>query len=182
MTDKQLPSPEVLRKIMRYEPETGKLFWIERPLSMFADTGYGGQAASAARWNCRFAGKEAMIAKKIGGFYGRIFGQKILAHRAIWAMQTDNWPNHLIDHINGNSFDNVWSNLREATYAQNAWNTGMRKNNSSGYKGVSQRGKSGQWFARIQATYGPFDSSDEACKAYDFASDYLYGEFKRSLD
>lgn len=27
MAKRQLPSPEVLRQLLRYEPETGKLFW-----------------------------------------------------------------------------------------------------------------------------------------------------------
>jgi len=30
MAAKALPSPEVLRQLLRYEPDTGKLFWRER--------------------------------------------------------------------------------------------------------------------------------------------------------
>ena len=182
MTQRDLPSPELLRKVMRYDPVCGKLFWLERPEDMFPDTGYGGRKACAAKWNARFAGKEAMIAVKSWGLYGRVLGKKVYSHRAIWAMQTGQWPEKIIDHINGNPFDNRWSNLREVTYAQNSWNRGLSGRNKSGYKGVSQNKKDGKWYAQISVTYGPFDLPDEAAKAYDFASDYLHGEYKRKFD
>ena len=38
MAVKALPSPEVLRQLLRYEPETGKLFWKERSALFFKCT------------------------------------------------------------------------------------------------------------------------------------------------
>jgi len=75
---KPIPTPEMLRKLLRYDPETGKLFWRERPVEMFADTGRGGSKGSAARWNGRFSGKEAFTAISgsgylTGGIFSKIF-------------------------------------------------------------------------------------------------------------
>lgn len=38
MAPKPLPSPELLRKLLRYEPVTGKLYWRERSVEHFRDS------------------------------------------------------------------------------------------------------------------------------------------------
>jgi hypothetical protein len=49
-------------------------------------------------------------------------GQKSTTH-IIWKIMTGNWPTtNLIDHKDGNGYNTKWSNLREATYSQNARN------------------------------------------------------------
>ena len=67
MIKRQLPTPELLRKLLRYVPVTGKLFWRERPVEMFSDNG-NGQKANASGWNTRYANKEAFTSNNTKGY------------------------------------------------------------------------------------------------------------------
>ena len=84
------------------------------------------------------------------------------------------------DHINHDTLDNRRSNLRIATHAQNQWNTGVRKCNTSGFKGVDRRGR--WWHARIGVNgkrhfLGSFASPESAHAAYCEAAARLHGRF-----
>ncbi|HCF4483434.1 TPA: AP2 domain-containing protein [Pseudomonas aeruginosa] len=86
-----------------------------------------------------------------------------------------------IDHRDGDKLNNRRSNLREATQGENAKNTRLAKNNSSGFKGVSRTAE-GRWRARItvgrkEVRLGNFDTREEAAAAYDLAALQLHGEF-----
>jgi hypothetical protein len=54
----------------------------------------------------------------------------------------------LVDHENGNTLDNRKSNLRPATYQQNAMNRRIRSDNTTGFKGVRKLSSS-SWQAYI---------------------------------
>jgi hypothetical protein len=87
-----------------------------------------------------------------------------------------------IDHINGDKLDNRKCNLRIATASENAVNSKMRVNNTSGYKGVFWHKHSGKWMASITKNkkhiyLGLFESKHEAVKAYDTKAIELFGEF-----
>ena len=58
----------------------------------------------------------------------------------------------VVDHINRNPLDNRRCNLRICQPADNAKNTGLGRNNGSGFKGVS-RTASGRWRARITVNW-----------------------------
>jgi hypothetical protein len=86
------------------------------------------------------------------------------------------------DHISGDTLDNRRSNLRLATVAQNAWNSGPQTNNTSGFRGVYLNGT--KWSAAIQqhrvSIYlGHFDTPEEAARAYDAKAMELRGEFAK---
>lgn len=50
-------------------------------------------------------------------------------------------PAHLVtDHIDGNTLNNLNSNLRTTSQQHNNQNSSIRKDNTTGYKGVSKRG------------------------------------------
>lgn len=103
----ELPSPELLRKLLRYEPETGKLYWRRRMSHMLNEP-----ASYCMTWNDRFAGKPALATKSKNGYLrGRINDVNVVAHRVIWAMTYDDWPEGVIKHINGDPTDNRICNL-----------------------------------------------------------------------
>jgi len=87
------------------------------------------------------------------------------------------------DHKDGNKLNCRRSNLRGATSAQNKANTGPRKTNKLGVKGVG-RWPNGRYTARItvnrkQIHLGYFDTIQEASDAYFEAAKRYYGEFAR---
>lgn len=138
------------------------------------------------RWAARWS-------KNAHGFYAVahapvVEGRRptILMHRLIMGFTTGSFDGQMcVDHINGDTLDNRDENLRIADRAQNSHNRGMRKDNSSGYKGVS-RTKSGLWRAQIQyrgekITLGDFLHPENAYRLYCRVGRKLYGEFWREI-
>lgn len=90
----------------------------------------------------------------------------------------------LVDHIDGNGLNNTRANLRLCNHFQNMRNSKMRKNNTSGFKGVFWDKKNENWRARIRAgagmiNIGSFDTPEEAARHYDAAALRYHGEFAR---
>lgn len=90
--------------------------------------------------------------------------------------------NTLVDHINGNPLDCRRDNLRLADACENAFNTALVSNNTSGYKGVYFHKASGRFHASIRAYgvrifLGYYDDIEEAAGAYDRAARFFHGEF-----
>lgn len=149
MADKALPSPEVLRQLLRYEPETGKLFWLDRPLSFFK-AGAKSAEWGQRKWNSRYAGQEAFTAVRNTGYYhGRIFDVGCQAHRVAWAIHHGQWPLGEVDHINGDRKDNRICNLRDIPKAHNQRNMKRNARNKSGVMGVFRVSPT-RWLVSIQ--------------------------------
>jgi len=149
---KPLPSPETLRQLLRYEPTTGRLYWLERSKEWFVDgKGRYTSERNCKCWNTAHAGKEAIssIDPGLGYRKGSVLMKNLYAHRVIWAMQTGSWPDSDIDHINGDRADNRWSNLRSVSRSVNAKNACLRSNNTSGQMGVFWAKQIGRWRAVI---------------------------------
>lgn len=90
-------------------------------------------------------------------------------------------PKLVVDHINGDPFDNRRVNLRICTNAQNSRNCKLSKNNTSGYVGVRKE-SSGKWSAHIHPDrrnicLGTFSTKEEAIKARQKAEKKYFGEF-----
>lgn len=180
MAKRPLPSPEVLRQLLRYEPDTGKLFWQVRAVSWFANGAY------AASWNTKYAGKEAFTAKDRDGYYaGSVLGRIIRAHRVIFAIVNGHWPKHQVDHVNGIRSDNTSKNLRAATCSENARNKTACASNSSGFKGVHFCKDTGRWRAVLRINgrtkyLGRFYSAEEAARIYADAAERYHGDFSNT--
>lgn len=180
MAARPLPSPEVLRQLLRYEPNTGRLFWRHRPLNMFSSK------KAFLAWNSRYANNLAFTTDNGQGYkQGAIFKRLQKAHRVIWAMQTGIWPDQEIDHKNNDPSDNRWQNLRLATHVENARNRGSRAGSTSVYLGVSWAERQKKWRAEIMISrgcrkyLGYFEDEIAAALAYDAAARAHHGEFAR---
>jgi len=175
-----LPTVEFLRECFVCDPDAGTLHWRKRPADHFLSM------RAAAIFNTRFANKPAGHTSRDG--YSRIFiafrGVKkpYLAHRIIWAMVTGKWPENHIDHKNKTPSGNYFANLREATNAENMRNSGLRRDNQVGRKGVRER--NGKFTAQIQVDgksthLGTFATIEQASAAYAIAAQSRFGEFAR---
>lgn len=151
---------DVLISILDYNDLTGVLLWKPRPVSMFR------LPFHQKRWNTRNSGVPAFTyGDKDGYLIGGIFGRIYSAHRIIWAIKTGMWPKLQIDHINGNTSDNRWVNLRQVTAQENQRNSKLSKANKTGHTGITI--SSGKYIARIKVDQmmihlGSFTTIDEA--------------------
>lgn len=111
---------------------------------------------------------------------GRHYG----VHRLAWAWYYGEWPNGLIDHINGDPADNRIANLRLASQAENMRNRRAQKRRSHVLKGITPAW-GGKWRAglRIDGKYtflGTFETAEAAHAAYVAKAKEVFGEFARS--
>lgn len=176
----RIVTPEILRQLLRYEPETGRLFWLPRPREMFKNQ------QSYGAWNTRYAGKEAFTAIGSHGYLtGAVNDKMYTAHRVIWVIVYGEWPENQIDHANAIRTDNRISNLRVATDQENNRNRGLNSANSSGFKGVSWHAKTKKWRSDIRDSNGKrlylgiFSTPESAHAAYCEAAKRYHGEFAR---
>lgn len=157
-----------LRELLNYDDVAGTFEWRSRALHWFI------KEADWTTWNKRFAGKPAgsIRKQKIGTvcFAIGLLSKHYLAHRVAWTYMTGEWPAQQIDHIDGDSMNNRWVNLRLADSRLNAENKRKaRSDNASGLLGVNRRGS--VFIARIgsmgRSIYlGRFASAQEAHAAY----------------
>jgi len=162
----QLPDTDRLRQLLRYEAETGKLYWDNNE-----------------RW--RRNGKAAGYYHHRGYRYIRIDNATYAVHRVVWKMYYGFDPNVAIDHINLIKDDNRIANLREASKQENSRNTAPGPSNRSGFKGVCFHKISSKWRAQITANgkvihLGYFDTPEQAHAAYAEAACKYFGEFART--
>lgn len=90
----------------------------------------------------------------------------------------------IIDHIDGNGYNNWKLNLRPCTHQENLMNQRKRKNCSSDRIGVYWDKSRQKWMARIQVNkirihLGYFDNEEDAAKTRDAAAEIHHGKFAR---
>lgn len=171
MAIRQLPDPNLLRKLIEYHPDTGRMFWRPRWPELFTDNGRGREWACRV-WNTKNAGRPAFCRPHgKNHLAGSIFGQLHLSHRIAWAIHHGEAMFGIIDHIDGNGTNNRISNLRMANRQMNAQNSRRRHDCTSGVTGVhrhiNKRWGKPCWTARIQVGrkrifLGSFETLNEA--------------------
>jgi hypothetical protein len=157
---------EHLRELLHYDPETGVFTWIMR---------------GPGRRLCGTVGSVNPLGYQRIAINRRYYQ----AHRLAWLYVHGEWPVGDIDHINGDPGDNRIANLRPATRSQNLANSKRRKNNTSGYKGVSWNKQARKWHARIGVDgqykhLGLFTDPAEAHEAWLAAAKKTSREFARA--
>jgi hypothetical protein len=136
MATKTLPDQDVLLQLLRYDADTGKLFWRDRGVEWFNETPARTAADTCRKWNTRYADTLALgTPERHGCTAGHLLGKTAKAHRVVWKMVTGAEPEH-IDHINGDPADNRIENLRSVSRAVNNKNVARNRNNKSGASGV----------------------------------------------
>lgn len=87
-----------------------------------------------------------------------------------------------VDHKNRDTLDNTKDNLRLCTKSQNAMNSKIPSDNTSGYKGVSWKKDKRKWKAYLtvnkkQIHLGYFSAIEDAAKARINGARLAFGEF-----
>jgi hypothetical protein len=104
-------------------------------------------------------------------------GKLYQAHRLAWFYVYGVFPSGQIDHINRNKSDNRLVNLRDCSISENKQNSGLYKNNKSGFKGVFKKGKRYEAGIRVnnkRIYLGKFGSAELAYEAYVSAAKKLH--------
>jgi hypothetical protein len=140
-------TPEIVRELLHYDPETGIFTWRRRDRKWFA-TGRGW-----SKWNTRYAGKAAgsIATRKSTGYQYRrigIFDRDYIAHRLAWLYMVGDPIPEQIDHRNRDATDNRWENIRASDALANMHNQSRNKRNTSGASGVSWHAQGRKWCAR----------------------------------
>lgn len=129
-------------------------------------------------------GKKAGSPRKNGHVYIYIKGKLYLAQRLAFLYMTGKWPKHQADHEDNNPSNNAWSNLRNATHAQNQHNKRKRHDNSTGFKWVRKVGHRyrGQVTVNNKPMYvGYFDTAYDAHLACHMLALRHHGKFARAI-
>jgi hypothetical protein len=89
-----------------------------------------------------------------------------------------------VDHVNLNKLDCRKSNLRITNRSGNMANTGLRNNNTSGFKGVYFRDDQHRWVAEIMVNYkkiflGNHKTKEGGARAYNKTAKKYFGDFAR---
>jgi hypothetical protein len=160
-------------KVFKYDPKSGIITW-----------------RISQKYSKVKVGQEAGYTTVQGYIHIEFDGKTYKAHRLAWFLFFGKWPTGILDHIDRNKANNAIDNLREATLAQNTWNSKHRKDNKSGFRGVTYSASGQNWKATVgtgekgrykQRYLGVFQTKEEASAAYEKAAREIAGEFLGAL-
>jgi HNH endonuclease len=153
-------------KLLRYEPETGKLYWL--------DNGYNYCSGEAGCFDNGYI--------KI-----RINGVNYRAHRIAYLLEMGNWPEDILDHHDQDGANNKWKNLRLANHSLNRANISIHSNNTSGIRGVRWREDQQRYISKIAVNgkhihLGSFKDLEPAVRARLEGEKQYFGEFAHNSE
>lgn len=156
---------EELKRMFTYNPNTGDFV---RNYGVKGNRGQKGEVAGGLTQQ--------------GYMHIRFMGKRHKAHRLAWLYMTGEWPKKDLDHVDGDNSNNRWTNLREATPAQNLANSRPWRVSQAGFRGVEKMAWGNLWRARITIkgkviNLGSFPTPEDAAKAYSEAQRSYYGDF-----
>jgi hypothetical protein len=152
---KEILTAQRLRELLNYDPETGVF------TRLVTVGGRLDQRSGSIAGNINRRG------------YARIGvdGKRFFSHRLAFLWVTGEWPIAEVDHVDGTTSNNAWTNLRDVSRTVNLQNQRRpRIDNESGLLGVHTL-KNGKHRAVIKANgmqiyIGQFDKCEEAHAAY----------------
>lgn len=184
-------TPEMLRRLIDYDPETGEMRWRRLSAEVFDGVRRyrGGADARAKEWNSRKAGQDVVIAMG-GGSYGimtRAFGVRINLHvtKVAFALAYGRWPKGTVSFADGDSANTSAKNMSDGHKHPTGLNPGTPKTskptvkNTSGRRGVDYVKPTGRWRVHIgvngkKVYVGTFDTFEEAVSSRE-AAEKKYG-------
>jgi len=127
------------------------------------------------------AGNEAGNLTENGYKRFRTGGKTYLVHRIVFLMHHGYMP-EFVDHIDGNKINNSIENLRAVSQSQNQWNSKLRTDNITGYKGVRWHKHAKKWTAKITMNkktkhLGYFDDIELADLVVQMAREKYHGKY-----
>lgn len=167
MVKKTELTQEIVKELLHYEPDTGKLYWKQRDSKWFVD-GKQPKEYAVNRWNSLYAGKEAFTAKNGNGyFHGTILKKTRTAHEIIGLIIFGELV--IVDHDDGDILNNKETNIKKSDHSNNARNRAISSNNTSGCMGVYWHNKAKKWGAKITHEHklyslGLFNDYEEAVR------------------
>lgn len=126
-------TPQLLRSVLEYDPNTGHLIWIGK----FHNKGIvlGSRAGS--------------LVPSTGYRSITIFGKSYPEHILIWFIYYGKWPEGQIDHEDQVRDHNWISNLRDITFKQNMRNKAALRDTVTGHQGVWYNKRRNRYVAEI---------------------------------
>lgn len=109
---------EIIARI-DYDPETGILTWSDRDCPYFDKSRVGKQVGYS--WTSKGYTNNTVRME--------IRGRKVtlVVARLCWLVHTGDWPEYTVDHIDRNTLNNKWDNLRDVPQSVNNQNKGPYK-------------------------------------------------------
>ena len=181
-TNERSAEAAMILQSLRYDPETGVFTWREdRPAEHYKRPGY------YQNYLENRAGREVEfgVHKTYGYFQVGIGKRSYQAQTLAYVLMNNGYfpkEGYSMDHINGDTQDNRWVNLRCVPITLNMRNRRMFSNNSSGINGVCWVKSRNKWQAQARDAegrvifLGRFDDLEGAAKArraWDDTNDHL---------